>query len=110
MGMSIVRVRASSLEFCPDEPEVEYRITAIGKDQKIERIESNMPEWVHAIIENIARNEEGCLSPSMYYPDPNTMLNFIACIQYNWRTCSKEPIIECEGDIGTIPYEKGKIY
>ena len=48
--MATVTARATSLAFCPDEPETEYTFVASGDASHITEIRSDAPEWVQDLI------------------------------------------------------------
>lgn len=109
--MAVIKVSATTLAQDPRGPERMCTVIAKGDADSIHSIESDL-DWVADMLGRLVIRDGYLMKPSMYMPIPGTMLNFVGMAEYLWDWPEYEGKfkIECEGDIGTIPSEKGKVY
>ena len=107
--MAVIKVSATTLALDPRGPERMCTVIAKGDADSIHSIESD-PDWVADMLSRLVVRNGYLMMPSMYMPAPGTMLNFIGMVNYLWEDYKDNLEMECEGDIGTISYEKGKVY
>jgi len=108
--MGTIKIRATSLALHPKDPETEIKIIVTGDKIGIKSIRSNLEEADLELIKRLVYGNGYLMQPSLYMPHPGTMLNMIGLIQFLWDGYENKLVIETDGDIGTIPYKKGKVY